>query len=183
MTAPVIHICGWPGSGKATIGRVLARRMGGRLIENHLMIDPAAALFERGTPAFDNLRAAVRAAILDAAETLPPEISLIVTDALAASEADRALFAPTVTLARSRGATLVAVTLEISADENRRRLLDPARSGRSKLQDPDVLDGLRHEHELLRPEGAVPLDVTTLSATEAAVAIERIAERAGAIAS
>ncbi|MGP6085961.1 AAA family ATPase [Antarctobacter jejuensis] len=171
MSAPVIHICGWAGCGKATIGRVLARRLGGRLIDNHLMIDPAAALFERGTPGFVALRAEVRRVIHAAARDLPGDVPLIVTDALADSDGDRALFGLTQELAKARGAELCAVTLMIDAEENRRRLVDPAREGGSKLTDPAVLDQLRATHRLLRPEGAVSVDVTTLSPEAAASAI------------
>ena len=63
MTGPVIHICSWPGAGKATIGRILARRLGGRLIDNHLALDPASALFDRSDPRHRPLRARLRSTI------------------------------------------------------------------------------------------------------------------------
>lgn len=167
MAAPLIHICGWPGSGKATIGRLLAARTGGCLIDNHLMLDPASALFERGDPRHAALRAALRREIYAAAQTLPPEVVVIVTDALSDAPEDAALFAPTVDLAAARGAPLRAVTLDIDPEENRRRLTDPARAGRAKLRDPSVLDALRVRHALLRPAGAMHLDVTELSPNDA----------------
>ena len=171
MIAPVIHLCGWPGAGKATIGARLAARLGGRLIDNHLALDPAGALFDRSDPRHGALRATIRAAIDQAALALPPEIPLILTDALSDDPADDALFAPTRALARARGARLLCVTLDLDPQENRRRLTDPARGQRAKLTDPAILDSLRARHALLRPDGAVPLDVTALDPEQAATAI------------
>lgn len=44
------HINGWPGTGKRTIGKLVAGRIGGRLLDNHVMLNPAEALFERWDP-------------------------------------------------------------------------------------------------------------------------------------
>ena len=171
MTAPIIHICGWPGSGKATIGRALATHLNGRLIDNHLMLDPASALYGRDEPEHAALRAAVREAIFAAARDLPDHVALVMTDALADSDADKALFAPTQKLAHDRGADLLPITLEIDAVENRKRLTDPTRQARSKLMDPIVLAELRAKHRLLRPSGAITVDVTALKPNAAALAI------------
>ncbi|MAC78977.1 MAG: nucleoside kinase [Rhodobacteraceae bacterium] len=171
MNGPVIHLCGWPGTGKATIGTLLATRLGGRLIDNHLALDPASALFERSDPRHVALRQTLRAAIDAAALTLPPEVPRIVTDALSDEPEDAALFAPTRALARARGAALHCITFDISPEENRRRLCDPARASRAKLTDPKILDRLRANHRHLRPEGSVSLDVTGLDPAQAATAI------------
>lgn len=156
MNGPVIHLCGWPGTGKATIGTVLARRLGGRLIDNHLALDPASALFERSDPRHVALRQTLRAAIDAAALTLPPEVPRIVTDALSDEPEDAALH---------------CITFDISPEENRRRLCNPARASRAKLTDPKILDRLRANHRHLRPEGSVSLDVTGLDPAQAATAI------------
>lgn len=39
----VVHLNGWPGVGKLTIGRALAERLNARLIDNHLLHDAAIA--------------------------------------------------------------------------------------------------------------------------------------------
>jgi hypothetical protein len=46
----ILHINGWPGSGKLTIGRIVAGRLGARLLDNHTVLNPAEALFERDDP-------------------------------------------------------------------------------------------------------------------------------------
>lgn len=169
--APVIHLNGYPGCGKQTIGRVLARQIGGRLLHNHLALDAARALFGRGTPGHGALRAEITAALCRAALGLPPEVPLVVTNALADSEDDRALMAPFEALAEARGAPFRMVTLAVSEAENRRRLCDPARQGGAKLRDPGVLEGLRRAHPLLSRPGAVRLEITALSPEAAAAAI------------
>lgn len=169
--APVIHIGGWPGAGKRTVGRIVARRLGGRLIDNHLMLDAAHAIHDRGTRAFGTLRGEVRDVIFQHARQLPLEVALVLTDALADEPAALPLFQPTVDLAAARGAPLRVFVLDLDPQENRRRLTDPARGGYGKLMDPDILASLRAHETLFCPDGAITLDVTDLSPEAAAEAI------------
>ena len=81
--APVIHIGGWPGVGKMTVGRIVADKLGGRLIHNHLMLDAARALYARNTQESVEMREEVRELILSHARRLPKEIPIVFTDALA----------------------------------------------------------------------------------------------------
>lgn len=174
--APIVHICSWPGAGKCTIGRILAARTGGRLLHNHLALDPAHAVYDRADPRHAPFRAELRDLIYRAAQGLPADVAIIVTDALEDTARDRALFAPTEALATARNAPLCAVTLTIAADENHRRLMNPERAARSKLMRPEVLTRLRGECFLLQPAGAISVDVTALSPEAAAT---EIAERLG----
>lgn len=172
--APVIHICGFPGSGKFTIGRCLAKRIGGKLLHNHLALEPASALFDRTDARHATLRAQVRAVIYSAARDLASDVPVIVTDALEDTPLDHVLFAPTQELATARGAPLRAITLAISLEENRRRLQSPMRAERHKLNTVAVLDTLRKTCRLLQPPGALELEVTDLSAAQAAGEIMRL---------
>ncbi len=171
--APVIHIGGWPGSGKRTIGRALADLCGGRLLDNHIFLDAARAVFDRSTDDCARLREEVRAVVLKAASRLPSHVPVILTDALSDTEEDFALFKPTLDFARDRGAMLRAVVLEIDEAENLKRLTHPDR-GAFKLTDPDVLNDLRQRLVLLEPKDAWRLDVSSLTAEAAAL---RIAEK------
>ncbi|MEL7093665.1 MAG: hypothetical protein AAFN94_18240, partial [Pseudomonadota bacterium] len=167
--APVIHIGGWPGAGKQTIGRIVADRLGGRLIHNHLMLDAARALYARDTPEGKAMREEVRGVILAHARRLPREVPIVLTDALSAGNADAVrLFQPTLDLARDRGAPLVCFALELSVDENVARLTEPARFGGDKLTDVDILLSLRDRETLFLPKGAHVLDVTDLTPEDVA---------------
>ncbi|MEJ6391722.1 hypothetical protein V8J82_00560 [Gymnodinialimonas sp. 2305UL16-5] len=170
--APVIHITGWPGSGKRTIAMHLRDRIGARLIDNHLILNPASALFERGTPDRSALRERLRAVMYEAALGLPADVPLILTDALAETDAKGPLIEPTIQLAKDRGAQLVPFVLRIDPEENMRRLTDPARDGTGKLTDAAMLRDLHATHRLLRLPGGLDLDVTDLSAGAAAEVIE-----------
>ena len=170
----IIHINGWPGCGKLTIARLLAKRLNGKLLDNHTLLNPAEALFERTDPLHASLRRDVRASVLGHAAQLPGGTPLILTDALADDETDRAFFDDYRTLAAKRGARLVAVVLDCDRDENVRRLTSTGRAELYKLIRPDFLDHLRATYQLLRPQGVdlIELDVTALSADEVAARIE-----------
>jgi hypothetical protein len=178
----VLHINGWPGSGKRTIGSIVASRIGGRLLDCHVMLNPAEALFERGDPLHASLLDAVRTIALDHAAKLKPNVSIVLTDPLSDDAFDTKLFERFRQLAKRRKARLVSVVLEIALEENVRRLLTPSRSEQRKLRRPEVLQQMRDSYRLLRPSGAeiLDLDVTQLTEVEAATRIAdwiRSAER------
>ncbi len=175
MTAPVIHINGWPGSGKLTIARALAHLIQAQVLHNHLFLDAAGAVFHRGTEGHKRLRADVTCLLLDAARTLPGDVPIIVTNALADTPEDRKLLDPFLQLAADRQARMLHVVLDITLEENCRRLANPARAQHSKLTDPGYLKALRTEHQLLSPPGTHPLDVTQLDPTLAASHIRDLA--------
>lgn len=166
----IIHINGWPGSGKLTIARLLAARLEARLVDKHTLINPAEMLFTRRDPLYRSLRAEVRRAVFEHIVRADPKASFIFTDALSGDAFDSRSFSDFAELARQRNARLFAVVLDCTAEENERRLVSEERAERAKLTDPDVLRRLRAGHDLLRGKAdhRVELDVTTLSATDAA---------------
>ncbi len=46
----ILQINGWPGVGKLTVGRIVAKELGGRLLDNHTIYNPAFALTEFRSP-------------------------------------------------------------------------------------------------------------------------------------
>lgn len=169
----VVHINGWPGSGKLTIARHLAERLGARLADNHTLINPAEALFARSDPLYRSLRAAVRKSVFEHLARAPAEQSFIFTDALSDDASDTRAFEDCAALARERGARFVAVVIDCDVEENLKRLTRAGRSKQHKLTDPAILLDLRGKHRLLRGNGdvVVAVDVTTLGAGEAAECI------------
>lgn len=172
-TAPaslIVHINGWPGTGKLTIARHLAEYLGARLADNHTLINPAEALFARGTPLYRSLRATVRTAVLDHVRRADAGQSFLFTDALSNDEFDSRAFDDYATLAAARGARFVAVVLDCSVEENLKRLTRAGRARAYKLTDPQVLMDLRRRHVLLKGKSdlLIEFDVTDLGADEAA---------------
>lgn len=165
----IIHINGWPGSGKLTIARELATLLDARLLDNHTIINPAEALFERRDPLNRSLRKALRETIFAHVVQMKP-VMLLLTDAISDDAFDSALFEEYRALAAKRGAALVSIVLECSPEQNAERLVAAGRAERRKLTNPAILASLRASHRLLRPAGVplVELDVSELSPAEAA---------------
>ena len=169
----IVHLNGWPGSGKHTIGAILAARSGARLLDVHVMLNLAEALFERDDPLHAALYEAVRSLVLDHAAKLALGTSLVLTDPLAGDRAGVALFERFRDSAARRGARLLPALLDIMPEENIRRLRTPSRGEHGKLTRPDVLLHMRDRYELLRPQGAeaMTFDITHLSAEGTAARI------------
>ena len=96
-----IHINGYPGVGKLSIARVVAERLGGKLHDNHTLLNHAAALFGRGTVPWKRLRLDLRSMVFEAA--IAVEEPLLLTDALGDSPEEIAMLDAVVRLAEARG--------------------------------------------------------------------------------
>ncbi len=171
----MIHINGWPGSGKLTIGRKLAPLVGARMVDEHVMTAPADMLFSRREALNRSLRIDVRKAVFSHILRAPRQMSFIFSDSLADHPQDIATFESYRELAERRRARLVAVVIDCSEEENLRRLKLQANAERKRLTDPKRLKKLRSEHQLLRSQRVelIEVDVTRLSAEQAAEAIAK----------
>lgn len=148
---------------------------GAKLFDNHLLIDPSAALFERGDPQFRAMRrklvrgaslslpaytlrerALMFDAICDATLTdTPPPPSwaqsprplIVFTEAQATAEAN--VMREYLDAAARAGVPLVSIVLSCSPEENARRLQGRAvASARTKLSDTGLLAEIRDELEI-----------------------------------
>lgn len=135
----IIHLNGWPGSGKLTVARIVARTLDARLLDNHTLHDVAARLSDRHTREYWELYYQVREIAYKRVRELPSHEVIVMTNALALeSEREREAWAAVKALAQDRGAPLVSVTLQCSLDENVRRIASAGRH-HSKLKDPAPL--------------------------------------------
>ena len=151
----IIHLNGWPGSGKLTVGRVVARELEARLLDNHTLHDVAVRLCEQHTPEYWELYHQVRDAAFKRIRALPSREVIVMTNALTLeSDRDRQVWTAVKALALERGVPLVAVTLQCSLDENVRRIASESRRHR-KLTDPAPLIEWRSTFTLLT-DGSVP---------------------------
>lgn len=171
----IVHLNGWPGVGKLTVGRALAERLGARLIDNHLLHDVAIRCTGLAEPDRWPLYEKIRNAAYEALKRRPQGEAMVMTNALCAHDPrERQAWDHVVDLAVARNAPLVPVVLEADFEENARRLRSPDRAGR-KLTDPEALRAFQATDGIQRPD--VPellvLDVTRLSADQAADAICR----------
>ena len=174
----IIHLNGWPGAGKRTIGECLARCLDARFVHNHLLHDVAIACCGLEDAGRWALCDAVRSAAYDALAARPAFETFVMTNALCDGCArEEAAWRHVVALAERRGVRLVPVVLEADLAENRRRVASPGRGGR-KLSDPEVLASLVATAAIQRPPSPdlLVLDVTRLAAEEAAGRIHRHVE-------
>ena len=166
----IIHLNGWPGSGKLTVAREVARKLEARLLDNHTLHDVAARLCDRHTHEYWELYYQVRDVAYRRVRALPAREVVVMTNALTIeSDREREAWAAVKSLATSRGVPLVAVTLHCSLEENVRRIAAESRRHR-KMTDPAPLIEWRSTLTLLT-DGSVPsltVDNTNRSPDEVA---------------
>jgi len=175
----LIFLYGQVASGKLTVARALAARTGYALFHNHLIVDAVGAVFPFGSDEFVRLREAFWLEVLETAAR--SGWSLIFT------------FAPEPTVSLDfpvRVAKIVAaagghttfVALDVSEEEQERRLVHADRARYGKLQSVELLRQLRPDFD--RCTGAMPppsvtIDTGTVSADEAAAHIQAISRAVG----
>jgi thymidylate kinase len=145
----IVHINGWPGVGKLTVAREVARRLEARLLDNHTIHDVPGRLCERNTSGYWDLYYRVRDVAYDYVRAMPPSEVLVMTNALLAeSEREREAWLAVKQLAASRSTRLVSITLECALEENVRRIVSEERRHR-KLVDAEALIEWRSKYTLL----------------------------------
>jgi thymidylate kinase len=166
----IIHLNGWPGSGKLTVAREVARKLEGRLLDNHTLHDVACRLCDRHTYEYWELYHQVRDVAYKRVLALPSREVIVMTNALTLEiDRDREAWVAVKSLAVRRGVPLVAITLRCSLDENVRRIASESRRHR-KVTDPVAFIEWRSRFTLLT-DGSVrslTLDNTNRSPDQAA---------------
>ena len=171
----IVHINGWPGTGKHTVGRIVARLLPARFVHNHVLHDVAIACAGYGHPdrwpLYDEVREAAYRTLLKR----PARETFVMTNALCTNSLrERAAWNHVVDLAAARGSALVPVVLEVSLAENERRVASFDRQNR-KLTDPAELRRMRVTDTIQRPlvPELLTLDTTEMTAEDAASAVLR----------
>ena len=141
----IIHLNGWPGVGKYTVGKIVAERLGSRFLDNHTLLNIAIALTDRGTPAYYGLAAKTRDLAFDAILKLPSSEPVVMTGVVASGGSNdflvenwRAILA----LAERRKCGVYSIVLSCSEEENTRRMTNEARGLHRKSRKPELLAAL-----------------------------------------
>ena len=175
LSQMIIHINGYPGVGKLTIAKILAEKLGARLLDNHSVYNVALALTEfKSSEYYETIRA-VREIAYKRVLEVPPDIPVILTNAHSSKTSwGNECWDAAIDLARSRGASLLIVVLECSLEENARRIQGLDREVKRKPRDPAMFRGNAEGRPLLDRGGdhLLRLDVTELEAEESASRIE-----------
>ncbi|RMY20381.1 hypothetical protein D0867_04042 [Hortaea werneckii] len=155
--ACVVLLNGYPGTGKFAVARALRSKLGDtntRLVDNHLIIDPAEAVHPRRGYEHKALRDVIRRAVFQDLKKLPENITTIVlTGCLGQNAEDVAVYAEHVEIAQARGVPLLSFTLTVQKSEHLLRLQSPDRvhGQKTKLNDPDVIETIMTNNEILDP--------------------------------
>lgn len=176
----VVHLLGYPGTGKRTVGAALVDlvpRDDHRfvLVDNHLTSkpvlaaldkDPAMPLDPRVWSYVTELRVPVFAAIEDLA---PPGWSYVFTSYVVTDVPSQTI-GRLHALAAARSSTYVPVLLHCADDERRRRVVGADRAAQHKWIDPDGVMADVAARTLVRPDSPhlLDLDVTDLEPAAAA---------------
>ncbi|KAG8354762.1 hypothetical protein FVEN_g7154 [Fusarium venenatum] len=177
MSFPIIHINGYPGTGKLTIARKLVDLLlpyNGKLVHNHLLIDPVGAILPRSSPDYQHVRRALRSVIfVVTSDTANASESVFVfTDFQSDDNIGRSVIAEYRDMVARRRCIFVPITVTCSKDENLRRLSSSERIVHGKLADTEMVTHLR-DHSLIHQWSKddplhMELDITELKTNESA---------------
>ena len=144
MSAPIIHINGYPGTGKLTIAKALQEICRVRVLDNHSIYNVAFALLDFGTAEFKHTVEAVEKVALSTITFVPKSVPVVLTNALFA---DSKWGLQRWEAVKKAGATfdrpVGAVILECDLVTNLERLRTSDRDARGKLTDSQDLYALR----------------------------------------
>ena len=144
MINAILCLMGPGGVGKLTIGRLVAERLGCRLVDNHYWLNPIFGLIEQDGvtplpkivwPLVEQVREAVFKTI---ATVSPPDWGFVFTHQVTAADNDRTLTDAIASLAAHRKAHLLGVRLICGPEELVRRVTHPERRLQMKDADPDA---------------------------------------------
>ncbi|MBI3440362.1 MAG: AAA family ATPase [Proteobacteria bacterium] len=173
----IIHLNGMPGVGKLTVAKILAADLPARLIDNHRLIDTVTVCCDRGSLMYIETLLKLTKVVYEVLETLQKKEIFVFTNALSAElSEDRERFNAVQTLADRRGVPFVPTLLTCTLEENKQRLVDPARASKGKLMDIENLASLYEKYTIYHPtthHNAIVINTTGLKPAQVA---DRIAQ-------
>ncbi len=182
----IIVLNGYPGVGKLTIGRELAKLLKARLVDIHTLYNLAFALTEFRTPEFRGAVRRVEEIADDLIAALPADVPVIFTTVLT-GDTEWAMEEWKRFIERSnQRPPLVMVHVVCTLEENIKRIQSPERKGKGKLQGVEVA---RRNHASQEPliggnlTNTLRLDTTALAPEDAAqeIATHCLAVRAAMV--
>jgi hypothetical protein len=174
--APFIYINGYAGVGKLSIAKYLLPLLPqpARLLDNHLLIDPVAALLDRSSTEYQPLRKSLRQNILSmisSSEELR-NTTIVFTDQQSSSALGSSVAREYETAAQQRNCLFLSVRIECGEGEHLRRALSESRKKgtTTKLTDERIIKLMRNEEDVFKfgCENEITMDVTDLLPGEAA---------------
>jgi hypothetical protein len=174
-----VYINGYAGVGKLTIAKSLLPllQQPAKLVDNHLLIDPVAALLPRTSANYQSLRKSIRQLMLSAI-CLSAELSeatVVFTDQQSSSPLGSSVAREYEAAAVQRRSQFLSVRIECDEEEHLRRAVsDDRKKGlTTKLTNEAIIRQMREEEDVFMFGGdnEFTIDVTYLSPYQAAQCI------------
>lgn len=153
----VVVLNGFPGTGKLTIATKMRSYFPEdtiRLIDNHLLIDPAQAIYPSRSAAHCELRRKLREVAFDAIRKIAQEgKTVLMTACLVDNEADVKIFEEHISIVRNTHIPIYWLNLGCDRYVLEKRVTSKERreGGKTKLTDASVLRQMVEDHRLLNP--------------------------------
>lgn len=153
----VVVLNGFPGTGKLTIATKMKSYFAEdivRLIDNHLLIDPAQAIYPGRSAAHCELRRKFRKVAFDAIRKIAQEgKTVLMTACLVDNEADIRTFEEHISIVFNTHIPIYWLNLGCDRDVLEKRVISKERreGGKSKLTDTSILRQIMEDHRLLKP--------------------------------
>ncbi|KAM0477847.1 hypothetical protein ACHAPX_005613 [Trichoderma viride] len=153
----VVVLNGFPGTGKLTIATKMRSYFPEdtiRLIDNHLLIDPAQAIYPGRSAAHCELRRKLREVAFDAIRKIAQEgKTVLMTACLVDNEADVKIFEEHTSIVRNTHIPIYWLNLGCDRYVLEKRVTSKERreGGKPKLTDASVLRQMVEDHRLLNP--------------------------------
>jgi predicted kinase len=188
VVAPsIIYLLGYPGVGKYTVAREIARLNDAIVVDNQLINHPILVLLRWDAvsdlpPGTMDRAAPIREAVLSALEEIAPrDLSYVLTNVLDESAEARAVYERVKAIAARRGALFLPVLLRCEPEEQLRRVSSPERVARLKIADPAKVAEYTRSTPLFVPDDPelLELDTTRRDPAEVAAEVVRRVSRAG----
>lgn len=180
MKNTIIYLLGFPGTGKLTIAKEIAKSIDAKIIHSHrinnVLFDLVGADGINPLPSgiWDKLDQ-IRGVVLETIAELSPEDSnFIFTNHLVEGDLkDEEVFLKVEQLAKARGSDFYPVRLLISEEELVKRIQSPERKQNMKSINPESARKNIANHQVYSPKDGniLTLDVGRLTAAEVAKAI------------
>jgi len=138
----VIYLLGAPAVGKYTVAKAIAERNGAVVVDNQLINQPIFSLLSEfpdpeATKRMWEEIEIIRGAVLRMIEhVVPRSTSYVLTNALENAPEDHDLYEQIKGIATRRGSVFLPVILTCEIEEELRRVSDPSRTQRLKIDDP-----------------------------------------------
>ncbi|KAF1949938.1 hypothetical protein CC80DRAFT_520260 [Byssothecium circinans] len=153
----IILLNGFPGVGKHAIARAMQDSLPKsttRLIDNHILIDPAEAIRPGRGPSHKALRKAICSVAFSAIKedlNANPDLVFIMSACVGNNSDDIAVLHEYLDITRGTSVSFHMLNLRCGVEEHRKRFegVERYQAGKKKLGDGKVLDALVRENELV----------------------------------